>query len=321
MKENEPLRIAAFFDGSPGHEKQTQSVIEAISTLTPVHVHPINVQKKSLFETISSYLAWATGRFFPMENRILGASPDLVMGTGSATHLPMLHFRARGRARIVVCMTPDFFLRKKMDLCLVPMHDAAKAAENIFFTTGPPCGAGISGEHDPGKGLVLAGGVDPKSHVWDTDAIVGKIETILEKEGDVQWVVSSSPRTPDQTEQRLAALAKARPNAEFFRAADTPRGWVEQAYADSFQAWITADSISMVYEALTAGCRVGILPVSWKKRSGKFQKSVDDLINNHRADSFDSWISGQSRERASARFDEAGRCAAEILGRWWPERL
>jgi len=317
----EPLRITAFLDGSPGHEKQTLSVIDAISALTPVCVDEIKIQKKTLLKTITSYFAYGASAFFSRGNQPSDRSPDLIMGTGSSTHLPMLHLKGRGGARTAVCMTPDFFLRKKMGICLVPMHDSTKAAENIFFTTGPPCGGGASGRHDPGKGLILVGGIDPASHVWDTDSIIEKLQTIFQKEKDIQWTVSSSPRTPDETEQRLADLGKRRSNVDFFRAADTPRGWVEQAYAENFQAWITADSISMVYEALTAGCRVGMLPVQWKKKSKKFQKSVEYLTTQGWVESYDAWLAGQSRTEAPAPLYEAGRCASEILRRWWPERL
>ncbi|VEN74996.1 Nucleoside-diphosphate-sugar epimerase [Candidatus Desulfarcum epimagneticum] len=325
-KKNRKLRIASVLDGTPGHEKQTLAVIGALSRRVETDVARVRVRKKSAFQTVKSFLLLAAGRFSPPGGLKGRAFPDIIIGTGSSTHLPMLHLKGKSRAKAVTCMTPDFFIRKKMDLCLVPAHDGTRPGKNIFFTQGPPCGPGLSGKHDKGRGLVLVGGTDPKSHVWDSGDVLRRIENIFEKEPHVRWTVSSSPRTPAETEEGLAALAGRFENAVFFSWKDTPRGWVERVCAESFRAWITADSVSMAYEALAAGCRLGIIPVKWKKRSSKIQKSVDGLLEGGLADSCEAWLSGtlppenipagNIPDRAPGALNEAGRCAEEILRRW-----
>lgn len=315
-----PLRIAAFFDGRPGHEKQTLGLIRALERLTSVTVAEHRPPQRT-WPAI-----WAFGAARALGGRLgpgrTAADPvDLILGTGSRIHPAMLDMKRTTGARAVTCMTPNFPLVGAFDLCLVPRHDRTRPAKNIFTTIGPPNPLAFSPAQDARRGLVLVGGTDPKSHIWDEDAVVEMVGRVMDRSPHVRWTVSSSPRTPAATEARLARIAGEVPRAAFFRARDTPAGWVETAYGESAVAWVTADSISMVYEALTAGCRVGILPVTWKRPQGKFARSEQYLLENRLVTSYEAWLeTGRMAERPP-RFDEAGRCAREILRRWWPNRL
>ena len=111
------------------------------------------------------------------------------------------------------------------------------------------------------------------------------------------------------------------PRVTFFRSEDTAGGWIEAQYARNDRVWVTADSMSMIFEALTAGCRVGILPVKWKRSNNKFQKSLNYLFENNRVIPYQSWLEGQGLIAQAPPLDEASRCAKEILRRWWPDRL
>ncbi len=78
-------------------------------------------------------------------------------------------------------------------------------------------------------------------------------------------------------------------NVVLRRFADTGPGWIEERYAECLKVWVTADSMSMVYEALSAGCRVGLLPVRWKAEKNKFRRSAEYLIENGLAVPFSAW--------------------------------
>ena len=104
----------------------------------------------------------------------------------------------------------------------------------------------------------------------------------------------------------------------FFDFKDTPRGWVEDQYAKSGVAWVTADSVSMIYEALTAGCRVGILPVPWKNARNKFQRSIDFLLLKGLVKVYSPAESTSLLSMAEQNFNEADRCAEEILRKIQP---
>ncbi|MCD4721467.1 MAG: mitochondrial fission ELM1 family protein, partial [Desulfobacula sp.] len=78
--------------------------------------------------------------------------------------------------------------------------------------------------------------------------------------------------------------------------------------------------VSMVYEALSAGCRVGVLSVEWKNRKSKLARAIGLLEKNNKIVSFEAWKrTGAWPDHAG--LNEASRCAVEILRRWWPERL
>ena len=217
-------------------------------------------------------------------------------------------------------MTPNFSLRNKMDICFVPSHDDLKPEKNIFVTTGPPNTSVFTKDHDINSGLILVGGIDNKSHVWNSKNTMEQIVSIVERDTEKKWTISSSPRTPEDMISLLEKFASDKLSTDFFRSKDTPEGWIEKQYAKNKVVWVTADSISMVYEALTAGCDVGTLPVRWKKKNSKFQKSEEYLIKNSRVSTYDMWLAG-NKIAGGTPLNEAARCAREILKRWWPERL
>jgi hypothetical protein len=78
----------------------------------------------------------------------------------------------------------------------------------------------------------------------------------------------------------------------------------------------------MVYEALNGGCSVGILPVEWLKSNNKFERSLDMLRQKKMIVEYSDWQNGAGLPEPPAEpFNEACRCAREILRRWWPDRL
>jgi mitochondrial fission protein ELM1 len=223
--------------------------------------------------------------------------------------------------KVVTCMSPDFLLLNKMDLCFVPGHDRVKPRDNILFTSGPPGTVAFTDMHDKDRGLILVGGIDRKSHHWDSAGTISCIRSILEKSTLGSWTISSSPRTPKDMILLLQELAEQHSHVDFIRSEETPEGWIEDAYAQNYFVWVTADSISMIYEALTAGCEVGICPVQWKKRNRKFRRAEKNLLENRLVRPYEKWLAGEEGAIEPLRLDEASRCAEEILKRWWPDRL
>jgi len=230
--------------------------------------------------------------------------------------------RSGQQQRLVTCMTPDVLLRKKFDLCFVPVHDEPAAEDNIFITVGPPNTLRYVGKHQDDRGLILVGGVDVKSHIWKSEEVAAQILIIIDRNPALYWTISSSPRTPEKTCQALETMAASMPNVTFYRASETPSGWIEEQYALNRTVWVTADSISMVYEALTAGCSVGVLPVEWVHSDNKFIKSLNFLTKKEMIIAFEAWQQGTSMpDRKDELLNESKRCAEEILRKWWPDRL
>jgi len=308
------LTITAYCDGRPGHEKQTLALIRALGRLTPVTAEKVRLAGAGSTDD---------ERMPPGAGHRQGPPADLLIGSGRRTHPPLLlaKLKSRGRARAICCMSPNILLRGLFDLCLVPAHDGVRAGANVFLTDGPPCLTTNQGRHEANHSLLLIGGLDPKSHFWDQAQVVRQAKTLLDQSPDRHWTLSSSPRTPPATVAELAQLAATREGVQFCPATATPPGWIEEQYERHREVWVTADSISMVYEALSAGCRVGILPVKWRRRQNKFQRGLDQLRQRGQIIYLAERLAGKKFPPAVAPLVEAERCAKEILRRWWPERL
>lgn len=315
-----PLKVVAYFDGRIGHEKQTNGVLNALLQRTPIDIEKRNAVP-SFQSAITNWGRYLSAALIPATKRGQEGHIDLIAGTGSHVHIPMLLLKKRQGGRAVTCMTPDPLLRNGMDLCFVPVHDQIQPGRNIFITIGPPGISTDKGMHESDRGLVLIGGIDNKSHTWHSETVFSQVRAVIEKDAFKKWTITSSPRTPEDMCALLERFASEKQGVEFFRSHETPRGWIEDAYDRNESVWVTADSISMVYEALTAGCRVGIFPMKWKKENGKFHRSEQYLIENNMVAHFEAWISGKSEMASPKPLNEAARCAEEILKRWWPERL
>ena len=319
------LSVLGFLDGRPGHEKQTRGIIKALGGLTPLSVSYENIPEPSFFASLKQWGNWIASFFLP--GRTNPEVPvDVIIGTGSRTHIPMLLYKKNCTAhfsatpKVITCMTPNFPLTGMFDLCFVPRHDTCRNDNNVFVTVGPPSTALSEGRHVREKGLLLVGGVDEKSHTWDSESVFSQVRTIVADGPEICWTISSSPRTPEETMAMLEEFAAKEDGVTFFRAEETPAGWIEEEYSKNQTVWVTADSVSMVYEALTAGCSVGVLPVAWKQEKNKFQQGLDYLYEKKMVTSFASWLGGNKKMPQAHSLNEAGRCAEEILRRWWPER-
>jgi mitochondrial fission protein ELM1 len=72
------------------------------------------------------------------------------------------------------------------------------------------------------------------------------------------WELTDSRRTPvrflDQVREKL-------PRVTAIFHTETPPGWVPEKLRQANGVWVTEDSASMIYEAITSGAKVGLLPV------------------------------------------------------------
>ena len=314
------LQVTLFSDGRPGHEKQSLGIIKALQVYVDVDVDRVEVPASTLLDDFVSHLSL----LFKIGKRSRSHTyqkNDLFIGTGSRTHVPMLSARLNKTAKIVTCMTPASHLRAKFDLCFVPHHDQVTHGENIFFTVGPPTMSQQSTAHDPNKSLILIGGRDEGSHNWNERKLISDLEALIRGTEKVSWLISSSPRTPESTETLISKELDILPRVSFVPFSETAPGWVEHKYSTNESVWITADSVSMVYEALSAGCKVGILPVVWRKTNNKFQRSLDYLLDEKLIVTLTQYLQGASEWHDHEPLNEADRCAREILRRWWPKSI
>ena len=83
------------------------------------------------------------------------------------------------------------------------------------------------------------------------------------------------------------------------------------------QVWVTADSVSMLYEALTAGAVVGVieLPLMRPKRPNKLTRGLMDLREDNQIHLFHESPRLTMNHDARAAMSESRRCADIVLER------
>lgn len=297
------LTLWRFTDGKPGHEKQSLGLARALQRQTNIDIHDIDVRNKH-----SGLLDWLLGRFPAGKNL---PPPDLLIGAGHSTHLPMLAARRTFGGKIVVLMRPSLPLRL-FDLCLIPEHDNPPDRDNVIVTRGALNAVTPTGSNYPDRGLILVGG--PSSHyAWDDQSIAAQIMAIARASPELTWQLTTSRRTPDTFLDNLPKPLPA--NLNVLPHTITPDGWLETNLCESGQAWVTEDSVSMLYEALTAGCAVGLLCLSAGGNS-RIGRGVAGLIHDHWVTPYAAWQNSGTLTAPAGHFNEAERCAQLILAQW-----
>lgn len=296
----EPLVIWRLTDGKPGHLQQTLGLANALSRLTPCDCHDIDLRERA------SGLADVLHGRFPAGEGL--PRPRLVMGAGHGTHLSLLAARRATGARAIALMKPSL-PRFLFDLVIAPAHDDLPAGGRVITTLGvlnPMQG----GEKRPGSLLVLIGG--PSKHVrWDDATVLHQVEAIAAAQPPASdWALTDSRRTPPA----LSAELQRRYGGRFQPWADCPPGWLAAQLAVTESVWVSEDSVSMVYESLTAGCRVGLLQVPRTERPSRVIRGVEQLIAGQRVTPFASWRVTMQLPPALP-FNEAARVAEIVLRR------
>jgi mitochondrial fission protein ELM1 len=296
------LRLWRMSDGKAGHDAQSLGLTRALGRLLPVAVTELPVAGAR------TAAAWLAGRW---PDEVRGARPDLIVGAGHGTHAPMLAARRARGGRIVLLMRPTLPMAC-FDLCLIPEHDAPPPRWNVIPTFGPLNCVEPSPRGARRGGLILIGGPSPH-HGWDQAGLLAQIDAIIGAERERPWCIADSRRTPHATRAALARRGNYRPHEE------TPRGWLAGEITGSDPIWVTEDSLSMVYEALTAGARVGLLRVPRTGR-GRVGRAVETLTSGAWVTPFEAWHCGAAFGPPPRPLEEAGRCATLIVERWFGSR-
>lgn len=298
------LVIWRFVDGKPGHESQSLGLVNALADLLPVQIHEIRQCGGGLSRWFNLIVgSCPQGRSLP--------SPDLLVGAGHATHAAMLACRRAHGGRAVVLMRPSLPTRW-FDLCVIPVHDGVPVSSHVMLSRGVLNPIVPSTQKTSDTGLILVGG--PSAHyAWDLDALREQITTIVDQDPR-RWTVATSRRTPDATVTALQQMSMDRLNV--VPSERTPAGWLAKQLGPTPRVWVTEDSVSMLYEALTAGAACGVLPVP-RLGSSRVAVGVDALLSDGTVCAYDDWKDGRLLAPPRSAFDEAARCAQWIKRLWF----
>ena len=301
-----------FTDGKAGHENQSRGLLDALNERLPIAEFP--VPAGTSLAAARDYLR----RHFPAGHDL--PDPDLIIGAGHATHLPMLAARHARGGRVITLMQPSL-PNAWFDLCMIPEHDRPRPAPNVLVTRGVLNRIRHVATHDEHTGLILLGG--PAPHVqWDTAAVIAQIRAVLERSPELCWWLTTSRRTPDDC---IPALRAQMPEALAGRLtvvpfAETNRSWLPEKLGVVAQVWVTEESVSMVYEALTSGAAVGLLALPSTQPQGRVARGIEALVREGLVRRFADWEQGSELRAPEQHFDEAGRCADWICKAWLSDR-
>ncbi len=306
-RSDRPLIIWRITDGKPGHEKQTLGLARALLKSRPGKCIDLAAPARS-----EALKQWLLGRF----SAGLGLpAPDILLGAGHATHFALLAARRAYGGKAVVLMKPSLPL-SWFDLCVIPEHDNPPARDNVLRIRGVLNDVQAAAASSPDKGLILIGGAS--SHYrWDDAKIGAATMAIAQSTPQITWQLTTSRRTPSTF---LAALPQPLPNNLILLPHNaTGPGWLEHTLAQASQVWVTEDSVSMVYEALTASAGVGLLRLpmlSEAPRNSRVRNGVEKLVAEKSVTPFDAWQAGASLPRPGTAFNEAERISRLILTRF-----
>ena len=261
----DPIIIWQVSDNKRGHENQSSGLISALSRQIPLEVVQINVatDKASWWQALRG--------LFPSAARL--QQPDLIIGTGSQTHSTIIAASRATKAPSVLIMSPPKGLTSLFDLCIAPEHDL-RSGSNVITTKGAMNMIEPGSDKNQQSGLFLIGGPS-EHHGWDESMLIRQIAQILDANPSIQWTLTSSRRTPPSTTAQLEKLSKEQLKVIPVEATD--KDWLPRELSMTAHVWVTEDSVSMVYEALSSGAKVGLLPIPRKSTRSRVVCGLESL--------------------------------------------
>jgi mitochondrial fission protein ELM1 len=291
------LTLWLIGDGKRGHENQSLGLAEAMQRRVACEIHQISiVGKGGFFGRIRAALA--AGTKLP--------KPDFIIAAGHATHLPLLWLARKYSAKSIVLMRPSLPLAC-FDLCIAPSHDFPKKPQrkNLILTRGAINRVRSVDSEKTGR-LILIGGPS-KTHGWDPAVMLDMLAKLT---ATGSWQLTDSRRTPKGF---LEQIKKHLPNMEIFSCQETPPDWLPSKLREADEVWVSEDSVSMIYEALSSGARVGLLPVPRLNSHSRVLRGIDELTADGYLTPFSDWQKTGQMAAAPKPLQEADRCAEILL--------
>ena len=296
------LRIWLITDGRPGHRNQLLGLCQRLEALAEVESHWLDLSRQGF-----RYRGGAALRAqFASEG-----DPDWIIGAGRRSHWPLLWCKWRSGGKAAVIMKPSLPLAL-FDAAIIPRHDGVAGSERVLLSQGvinhiQPRRSG----RDPRRGLILLGGIN-RHFAWDNALIASQVKAIVRAQPGVDWFLSDSPRSPDSLLPMLADLSQ--PNLQIVPHRQGGADWLPGQLAAAAQVWVSCDSVSMVYEAITSGAAVGLLEMP-PLRDSRVCRNVEQLRAGDLLSSFSGADLASPLSAPETPLWEADRAARWLLAR------
>lgn len=273
---NTNVQFTYISDGKAGHRSQALGLYQAMrrlsATLTSTNSETIQFEEVLIDDLSMTQLI--TAIIFRKKN-LLAAAPDYLIGVGSHTHLRvMLLAYLYPQAKSIIMMKPLLPI-SCFDYSVIPQHDAVPHHPRVISTVGVLNPIQNEGRHQANRILVALGG-DSKRHRWSDQHVLDSLKQLVELNPQSEIVLTTSRRTPTRFWQQLQQYDFMQ-NVHCVAVEDTPQGWIFEQMQLAEAVWVTEDSISMIFEALTAGCRVGLITLP-RLKDDRITREIDRLI-------------------------------------------
>ena len=294
MKLQKEIIVWRFLDGKIGHEKQSLALVNFLK---------LEIKTKLFNVCINNFIIF----LIKLKKLKKLPKPDLIIGVGHKVHLSVLIAKYIFGGKSILIMKPTLPV-SWFDLCIIPDHDQYHGKGLIYKIKGALCDNENQEKKDPNKGLILIGGIS-KNLIWNDSFILKQVTQIVIKNPLIKFILSTSRRTPESFILKLEQLNIK--NLIITTPKDQESDWLKKKMSFSKYAWITEDSISMIYESLTSGQLVGILSLSEDNEDNKKRESIKILKK-------DGWVfydqdgNYQNKNKLKIFPNEAKRCAIWI---------
>jgi len=292
-----PVIIWQLTDKKRGHENQSQGLVNAIKGL--------RFSESYLIDITSIRLKNLLLKTFPVGAGL--PPPDLIIGAGRRSQFALVVAKRCFGGATICLMKPSLPIIC-FDLCVIPQHDKPKSSKHIFPTVGVLNNLSSKNIDSLQLGAILIGG--PSKHYrWSNQDIILQLLSIITSSPQITWEITDSPRTPPEIASELNSNTQL--NKFFKPFKKTKSGWLESYLPKCKKIWVTEDSVSMMYEALSTNAEVGLISVP-KKRNTRVTKIAEHLLQSQLVTSLSS-----SHLPKRLKLNEAERTASFIINRWW----
>ena len=266
------MHIVYVSDGKAGHRSQAIGLYQAMrrQSIEVVTFEEILIDQLPI---LSFLLA-----IFKQSTSAVAQSPDYIFGVGSHTQLRVLLLgKVYPQAKTVIMMKPNFPFTW-FNYAIIPEHDGVEASAHVITTKGAlnP----IVNEHRKQKNRILiALGGSSKRHQWNEEKVLASIDDIVKNHSQADIILTTSRRTPKVFLEHLNETPLAS-HLHIFPVEQTPQGWIFEEMQKAEAVWVTEDSVSMIFEALTAGCKVGVIEID-RVKEDRITLSIDQIIQSN----------------------------------------
>lgn len=319
INRRQPLILWYITDDKPGHINQILGLVDALERQLSkrtdnnqkqqfsgikAYVFSTRQQRRALFKSHWSKLKGLIG----IAPDISLPKPRLIVGAGHSTHWTVIAASNAFKVPSVLLLKPSLPLRF-FNYVIVPEHDGLENTDKVFTTKGA-INRIQPQQKTPSTGLILLGGPS-KHYIWNDEKIVKQLEDLIALKSDIKWHISTSRRTPENFELLVSDIEQRYANVTLMKFADCEKNWLKDNLSKNQQIWVTPDSVSMVFEALSSGADVGVFDL--QSTQSKVSGSIMDLIHNHQITTINEYLKNKEMFHNDSPLNEGEKAASWLL--------